>query len=111
MIETPYFAYTAKRSYYNSPSATTAVAFWTSTATAKPVLTDYMISVAAAGTVQIKFGNDASSSVIFEHVMAGSANVVVNLVTPFVGDRNGGKFYMETGANGVAVINATGYEI
>lgn len=92
-------------------AATTAVAFWNSSTKTKIVLTDYSISVAAAGTVQIKFGRPDSSSVIFEHLLAGSGAITVALQTPFYGDRDNGILYLESGMNGFMVINASGFEI
>ena len=94
-------------------AAATAVNFWSGSANIKQILTGYSVSVAAAGTIQIKYGRDASSSVIFEHLLAGSGSVVVSLGTHFEGDRFGtspGNFYIESGMNGFLAVNASGYE-
>ena len=93
-----------------SDGALTAVSFWDATATMKPVLTDYAISTNLAGTVNIIFGRAASSAVIFRHLMAGSATIVRTLDTPFVGDQNGGSFYVQTAVTTHIAVNLGGFE-
>ena len=101
--------YTPVFKFRSSPSMTTAVEAWTPTTSTRIVLTDFTVSSAAAGTVQIRFGN-VGGAVIAEFVLAGSATVGRAYETPvesLVADRS---IFAESGMNGLVSITLNGYE-
>lgn len=93
---------------------TTAV-IWTPATDKKVIITDIAITPAATGTIQIRAhqGGDITyaSTVLFEHMVTGSATVTHRFVTPLVNPYTNGVMSAVSGANGSWVyINQGGFE-
>ena len=95
--------------FRSSPSATTAVAAWTPATSARIVLTDILVYSAAAGTVQLRYGNVAGD-IIAEFLLQGSVNFRHTLDTPAVSNTYDRALWIESGMNGIVGVSLGGFE-
>lgn len=98
--------YIPTRKYRFTADATSGVTFWTPSTSACITLTDFTVSGAAAGTIQIQ----NRGTVIFEVMQAGSIVVSPVIVSPWEGTMSDSPLVLASGFGGFITISAGGFE-
>lgn len=103
-------SYTPVKKVVRTLAGTTAFAVWTPSSSTRIVLTDVLVSQAAAGTVVLSFGNLGGTNVVAEMVLGGSQVVQWTPVAPTISPTYDTSLYCVTGANGAFSITVGGFE-